>query len=54
MFEINTLRSFPLTLFAAGLMGMPGRFYQHHLSPTRDSLAPARSALRAFAAAANS
>jgi len=37
-----------------GLVGMPGHFYQHHLSPARDSLAPARSALRAFAAAANS
>jgi len=34
--------------------GDAGRFYQHHLSPARDSLAPARSALRAFAAAANS
>ena len=34
--------------------GDVGRFYQHHLSPSRDSLAPARSALRAFAAVANS
>ena len=31
-----------------------GRFYERLLYPTRDSLAPARSALRAFAAAANS
>ena len=31
-----------------------GHFYERLLSPARDSLAPAHSALRAFAAAANS
>jgi len=36
------------------VMGDVGGFYERLLSPARDSLAPARSALRAFAAAANS
>jgi hypothetical protein len=34
MFVINWLRVFSRTLPTAGLVGMPGHFYQHHLSPT--------------------
>jgi hypothetical protein len=34
MFSINVLRAFSRTWPKAGLVGMPGHFYQHHLSPT--------------------
>ena len=34
IFVINWLHVFSRTLPTAGLVGMPGHFYQHHLSPT--------------------
>jgi hypothetical protein len=38
IFAINDVRVFSSTLPTAGLVGMPGQLYQHHLSPTLSPL----------------